>query len=241
MKSWKEGFWLATFELKVDLWKRIANQILLVCLFSFIVISMFDGYIENNVMGFDIVFLLLFFYSASWALPKAFQYQKISQNTYASPYFTLLNSIPIQRGSVIRSRFIVSFINTVPIQIVILLLLYYFSPEIQNMLTATEYIAFSIIWLGIGLSFGSLLPASDVGDHVTKLGFIMISITFVFFGMLILFLFNVLVSGVVYSTITLATKWPLYSVIFTIIITIVSLKSWIKYAENKVDRMDYFV
>ncbi|MDV2581494.1 hypothetical protein [Alkalibacillus haloalkaliphilus] len=241
MNNWKKELWLASFELKVTAEKRIVSQILFVLFTVFFLISMLDLYIETGLTGFDLIFLIVFAFAGSMTTPKSLQYQMINDNTHVSPYFTLLHSLPINIKSVIRSRFIASFIQAIPVQITVLILIYVLSPEMQSLMTILEYIFFSIFWLCIGLCLGALFPASSVGHHISKAEYYIIIIALLLCLGAGILIFNSYLGGLVYATINLVTSWPLYSVIGVIVITIITLKLAIKYAENKVERMDYFV
>ncbi|GAA0465302.1 hypothetical protein [Alkalibacillus silvisoli] len=241
MNSWKEGLWLAQLELKVTTFKRIYSQLIMIVLFSLFLATTVDGYLENNAVLFDIFFILIFVYLGPWTVPKDFQYQKITHNRFGSPYFTLLNQLPINSGSVIKSRFIISFVNTIPSQSIILIAFYYFSPIISETLSPFEYLAFSILWIGVGLTLGSIFPASDVGDYAGKFKVSFYGVALVIGFGLVLFLFSTFSNGIVHATIIAVQEWPLISIILSIIIAITSIIAWMKSAMNKMNKMDYFV
>src|SRR5690625_134521 len=114
MKIWKQALWLANFELKAS----IVNILLCWFVLSFlglIFLTSFNGYVENNYVGFDIFFLLIFSYAPYWLRSRHFQYQKISDRLYASPTWIMQRQLPIPKEILIKSRFLIYLAYLLPV------------------------------------------------------------------------------------------------------------------------------
>jgi len=237
---WKEATRLALFEWKIEWFKRIFLQCLLtygLLMFSF---GMMDGVLEGGGIGLDYFYLAMFGLIYGWLVPRSFQYQKISAETYASPIFFMLHKLPIANNVLVRSRFIIFYLNAIPV-LILLFIGFTFIPEFQQVLSTSGVRAFTAIWMSYGLSVGALFPASDLGDrHVTNTKLVAITI-----GLIITITLAILPSyifyddGVMNLSIDLANRWPLISIVIATFIAIISNKLWINYAMSKMKQVDF--
>src|SRR5690625_652314 len=168
MKSWKEAYWLAKFELKES---KLSFLFLLLFYLLIILglISNFESYLDANFVGLDFFFVLLFTYAGIWTKPKHFQVQQMNDELVASPTILMLQQLPITKDLIVKSKFIIYFVYSVPPQILLLISLYIFTPSLHGMIEISSYLVFAIIWLSFGAYIGGVIPASDAGDKASKL------------------------------------------------------------------------
>ncbi|MED1864455.1 hypothetical protein P4V41_13395 [Fictibacillus nanhaiensis] len=240
MNRWKQAFSLSKFELTQSK-KSIFTLLFLLVPYSYFLTAAISSYLEGHFMLYDIFFLLTFGVAAIWAKPKKHQYQKLSDNMWAQPFTVFLNQLPIPKDIVVRSRFLIYFIYSVPFHLTVLIIMYSFAPELRQTLPPLEFIAFSLIWLSFGICYGSVYPASDSGDKVTNVK--MAFYAFVLLGSFTLLLFAVpyLSShGLVGLTILVASKWPIVTSVVSIIAACASVAFWMRYMKNHMNKLDYF-
>lgn len=239
MNDWKEAIWLAVFELKSSI-KGLLTLLIFLFVILLFFITAFPNYLEANFVGFDIFFLLTFSTAAIWAKPKEFQYQKIAEDIWANPFFVMLNQLPVKKSILMKSRFIIHFVYSIPFHIVLLVSLYFLTPIIKYEIGLNQYFVFSIIWICFGIAAGTIYPASDAGDKITNFGMVIYSF-FLFIAFIIFFtLFQLFVGdGIVSWTLMVADKWPLLSIFISVIMAIASLYCWNNYLSKKIKKMDY--
>ncbi|MEI3611217.1 hypothetical protein [Pseudogracilibacillus sp. SO30301A] len=239
MKMWKQAFWLAKFE-----WKVSAVNIflcwLILTMVSLLFLTSFSRYIRENYIVFDIFFILAFSIAPSWLRSKHFQYQKVSEQIWASPTLIMQSQLPIPKDSVVKSRLIIYLAYLLPFIITVFPILYFFHSGIREIMSLTAYFVFFILWLSIGLSFGMIMPASDVGDYVSPkiISFYMIVTGLIGFGVS-LFFYNFLGYGIVAWTIKLAQTQCLPTIIVAIILIWISWKFWPYYMKKRMQKLDY--
>ena len=101
MKSWKQAFWLAKSEWKVSI-VNIFLSWLILTIVTLIFLTSFNRYMEENYIGFDIFFLLVFSFGPFLFRSKYFQYKKVSGHIWASPTLIMQAQLPIPKN--IRKR-----------------------------------------------------------------------------------------------------------------------------------------
>jgi hypothetical protein len=239
MKNWKQAFWLAKFELK----ESKLSFLLLLLFYSLIIlglISSLESYLDTNFVGLDFFFILLFTYAATWTKPKHFQVQQMNDELVASPTIFMLQQLPITKDLIVKSKFIIYLVYSVPPQILLLISLYLFTPALHGMIEVSSYLVFAIIWLSFGVYIGGVIPASDAGDNASKLkvavyGVLMLIALIVFFTIFRL----VSDHGIVYWTLIFAKKWPLLSGVSSIILAIFGFNYWQSYMKKMMGKLDY--
>ncbi|MGM8364931.1 hypothetical protein ACLIBG_05530 [Virgibacillus sp. W0181] len=239
MKQWKEAIWLATLELKTS----PLNYLFALCitgLLGLFFITSFSSYIENNYVGFDLFFMLLFSILSSWFRGKDYQYQKVSGSIWASPTYIMQTTLPIPLDTLAKSRLIFHFLLSFPLQVLILSSAYMLTPALQSFLSAFEYIAFAIIWLSFGVYAGYIMPAGDAGDKLKNRD-IVIGFVGILVGLTVLFTFFHLLLGygVVYWTMKMAQNSPFLSIIISTLIAGIGFNYWTKTLKKRTKRMDY--
>ncbi|MDE5413411.1 hypothetical protein [Alkalihalobacterium chitinilyticum] len=240
MNEFKEALWLAKFELKASIQGFLSLLLFLALLLFIIVTASPFIFVEGNV-GLDLLFILVFGAFAVYCKPKEFQYQKVEDGLWASPYFMNLLQLPIPKKVLIQSRFIVNFVYTIPFHSFLLLFIYILSPEARQEAPVGTYFVFSLIWICFGIFAAGLFSASDPGDKITIVGMIIWGIVLfvVFIGGLTLFhLFTGM--SFVHATLVLASKWPLLTVVISLLLAITSVFYWKSYMSRKIEKMDYF-
>ncbi|RDW20441.1 hypothetical protein [Oceanobacillus chungangensis] len=239
MQDLKQAYQLAMYELrtaKISYFGSVILYLLISLLFLVV-----DG--KGKTIGWtinDILLMVIFCFAPYYMKPKEFQLQKISGDLWASPSVILLRQLPIKENVLIWSRLIVySFYSLLP-QIILLIALYLLSSNYREIMTPTEYMIFSIIWLAIGIIIGFSMAASDVGEFINPKSMIMASIIIITSLAIIYFIFyRVLEDGIVRWTIYIASEWSFLSIVISIIVTILSVKYWIHYMKKKMTELDY--
>lgn len=239
MNDWKEAFWLAKFELK-KLKLGFVLLALMAIMFSMFFATVIPKNMERSTVMLDIFFFIVFGFGTAWIKPKEFNHQKIGGDFWASPFFITLRQLPIQKDVLIKSRFIIFFAFAVPYYLGISILTYAFSPDLRAALDLKEYFAFIMIWIGIGIHLGASFPASDVGYRLSTVNFVLY-IFALFFGFMFIFtIFNVLYgNGFVPLTMLMAEKWPLVSIIASVLFAAIGVLYSQKYMSKKIEKMDY--
>jgi len=247
LKSWKLAWSLAKFELTASplyLLSLCLFNPLLIFLVVFLVISpVFNDYLQNNDVGFDFIFLILFLLAPAWHRPKRFLMQSVSQNSdlWAAPSLVLQLQLPITKNTLIKSRLLIYFFLSFPAQCLLLLAMYLVTPQLQTMVTPIEYIVFCIIWLSIGVYAGYIMPAGDVGDEINvksvTIAFLQLNVGTI----AILTFFHLVIGyGLVHSTILIAKKYAILSVVGSLALLIAGLYFWSSYMRNRLYKTDYF-
>lgn len=239
MSTWKRAFWLAKFELK----ESKLNFLFLFLFFPFIILgvsSTFSSYLEANFVGIDIFFILLFTFAATWTKPKHFQIQQMNDELVASPAIFMLQQLPITTEVIIKSRFIIYFIYSLPIQILLLISLYVLTPSLKDMIGIGLYVVFAIIWLSFSIYMGGMVPASDAGDRATQRKVAVYGVLMVIAAIAFFTFFHVVSDyGIVQWTLIFAKKWPILSSVLSIILAFFGLNYWQSYMKKVMKKIDY--
>lgn len=239
MRNWQQAWGLATFELQAS---KLSFLFLLFIypLFTLGIITSFDEYLDMNFVGIDLIFILSFTFAPIWTKPKQFQIQKMGSGLMAAPTVFMCQQLPITRNVIIKSRFIIYFIYTLPVQLLFLSALYILSPNLQALMSLGSYFSFSIIWLSVSVYIGGAIPASEVGDDASTMKMTIYTILMVI-GVIAFFTFIQMFSahGLVYWTIIFATKWPIISSLSSIILAIIAFNYWQKHTKKTMGKLDY--
>lgn len=241
MLNWKKAYWLAIFEAKRS-WIGVFSILVMLTLVLLLFDLTFTNYLQHGLFLYDILFLIVFGAAAVWTKPKEFQYQKLGEDLWASPYFIMLNQLAIPKDVLIKSRFINYYLFSIPFHILIFVFLYIFSEPVRDYFTIGEYTSFSLIWICFGIYLGSLYPASDTGDVISNLKLTVYGILLVFgTALFILFIRFFSGHGIVFWTMAAAKNWPILSGGGSIILAIAGIKYWLLYAAKNMKRIDYLV
>ncbi|MEN2767156.1 hypothetical protein [Ornithinibacillus xuwenensis] len=239
MQVFKQAIWLAKFELKLS-WVSFIFLFLYYSLFTLLFVQGFNV-TEEQFVGLDIFFLLLFLFSPTWFRPKAFQYQQISGSLWAAPGAMMGLYLPLKKQVIVLKSLIVYMLLSIPFQLYTFITLYVFSPGLQKAMTLDAYIAFAIIWIAFGIYVGFMAPAIDIGTRITstRLTFLLSILVLAIIILLILFFPYFFKHGVVGWTIILATKWPLLSIIVSIVVAVIGFNYWRSKMAKVMKQMDY--
>lgn len=239
MKEWKQAWWLAKFELKAS---KLSFLLLLLIYpwFTLGFISSFKSYLDANFVGIDIMFILLFTFAPIWTKPKQFQIQQMGNGLIVAPSVIMLQQLPIAIDTIIKSRFIIYLLYTLPIQILFLISVYMLTPALQEMITIGSYFTFAMIWLSFGVYVGGIIPISDAGDQSSTMKVIIYSILMVL-GVIAFFTLIqiVLTHGLIHWTLILAKKWPIISAFLSILFAIIGFHYSQRYMKKTIGKMDY--
>lgn len=235
--NWQKASQLAKFEINAG-----AAHFLLV-FFASIFLALFlggsfQGYSSSFSVGFDVFFLSLFSVIPAWLKPKETQYKKVNGELWASHIFIMHKQLAIPEDILVKSRFIIHFVYTLPMLTFILCLIY---PAFINIMSPYEYIAFSIIWLSFSIYLGLIMGASDAGDYVNIKSISQSVITIVLFFIISIGLSHYIFDqGIVHGSIILAKSFPFMSIIISIFLSIIGIKFWQLFMEKTIRQMDYF-
>lgn len=241
MEEWKQAAALAKYELRRS---KVAVIQLAFMLITYILVVVFSApiVVEKGFFLFDLFFLIFIGMAATWAKPKDFQINKMKNGSWGTPYFALLHQLPIPRKVLIKNRFIIYFVYSIPMHMIFLVSIYIFSDTIRTFLAFPEYIAFAIIWIMFGIYWGVSYPLVDIGE-VKKMGaFKMTLYTVLFFVPIIgggILLQQFTGYGVVYWSMMFAKNWPVVSSILSISLAIVCVLFALHHANKKIRKIDY--
>lgn len=239
MDTMRKAFWLAKLEWDVSKTYYLL-LLLIVGVYTFFFYLTMPPYLEENIFLLD-AFLIIYLGTLSFSIkPKNFQYQKLDDGLYASPYFAMLTQLPIKRNALVLSRFILPYLSIFIGITIVLVGTYIFSEEFRSAIEPLSMIALIIIWLCISFSIGGIFPASDPGDQIKRFTFFwsyMIVIMF-FVGMYLIFQVW-LDTGFFKWTIQMANEFPILSIIVSILIACIIIWYWFSHAMKQIQKNDY--
>ncbi|MBM7578588.1 hypothetical protein [Jeotgalibacillus terrae] len=239
MDTMRKAFWLAKLELDVSK-KHYLLLLLIAGIYTFFFYLTMPPYLEENIFLLD-AFLIIYVGSLAFSIkPKNFQYQKLDDGLYASPYFAMLNQLPIKRNVLVASRFILPYLSIFIGITIVLVGTYIFSTDLREAIEPLPMIALIITWLCISFSIGGIFPASDPGDQIKRFTFFwsyMIIIVF-FVGMYLIFQVW-LDTGFFKWTIQMANDFTILSIIVSILIACLVTWYWFNHAKKQIQKNDY--
>ncbi|MFD2638806.1 hypothetical protein ACFSW4_08025 [Piscibacillus salipiscarius] len=238
---WQKALDLALFEWKIKLTNRLLIQfITLITLFVYMITVFNDAHFEEPILIFEMLFIAFLLLGYGWSTPMEFQLQRINENHYASPVLFMLQNLPINKSTLIRSRFLLFYLNLAPL-LILLFILFYISPAIRNVMTPYSYFVFSLFWISFSLSFGSFLPASDIRTRQMTQGKLLFYIfSFIVFISLITQLGDFVYGGSFINLIIyLSNHDPFWLALFSITLIPLTLVFWVKYLQKKISKEDY--
>lgn len=239
LEDWKQAVALAKFELRNSKRALIPLGFMLIT-YAFLMI--YAAPELGETFFYDLFFLVFIGMAASWAKPKVFQLNKMSNGSWGAPYFVMLHQLPIRKEILVKNRFVIYYAYSIPSHALFLISIYAFSEEIRTILTFPEYAAFMVIWLSFGIYWGTAFPLTDIGE-VTKMGtfkmwlYTVLFLVIVVGGVILLQWFTGY--GVVYGSMMLAKNWPLLSSLLSIIAAVVCTKLVLRQANKKIMKIDY--
>lgn len=234
MQKWKQAWQIAKLELSVST-KKIAFGCLIILGFFPYAISYFQHYLDNSVISYDLFFILFFILGINVGNPNYWHLKQAAVH----PLLMMQLPLPIKQEIFIKSRFIIHFCFSFPVQIAFLIFFYIASP-IAQLLSIPAYIAFAIIWLSVNLYIGTVTPISEA---YPANWLFTAAITFILF---FIFLFLLSVShlifghGVVELSIMIAKNWPVLSSVVSLMIGFAAVKAHQLYMKQIMNKRDYF-
>ncbi|WP_113928428.1 hypothetical protein [Bacillus sp. P14.5] len=239
MDTIRKAFWLARLEMIVSK-KHYLNLFLIAGIYTFFFQLTIPTYLEENIFIFD-VFLIIFLMSISFSTkPKGFQYQKMDDELYASPFVAMLNQLPIKRNVLVISRFILPYFAIFAGILIALAATYVFSPELQDVIDPLQLISLIVIWICISFSLGGIFPASEPGDQIKRFTIVWSFASIILFFAAMYLIFQVwLDTGFFKWTIYLANDYPILSIIVSILTAFFVTWYWIRHALKQIQKIDY--
>lgn len=236
MDTWKNAFWLAKMEWKKS-WIGISSL-----LFILLVIAVIYTFVWNDVdqlpsIFIDVAFLLLFGLVPYTIRSKELQFQKMDGEIWGSPFFMMLNTLPIDKEVLMKSRLVQALFPSLSFQLLFLIL---FSPRLLESLGIMEYIAFMLIWLVFGISSAFTYAASDVGDRITPMMLLVWGILIYGGVTFILVWFYVKTdTGIVGLSMEAAKVFPIWSMAVSAAIAVSGYYYCKHYMVKKMKKIDY--
>lgn len=238
--NWNHMWTLIKFEVKHTHYYFLFLGAVVILLF-FSIRSNFQLYTEHGNVSFDFLFLFLASLSFLFIRPKIFRYHKLDDLVWASQFLIILQQLPITKKFIITYRFMYHLVVVVPIQIVIFICLYLFTPPLQDLLTIGEYFTFTVIWLCIGVLIYWVQMFQDTGIVQTFGAVVERILLSLFMAVIILVLFySFYKKGVVHWTIFTATNYPILSMICALSFATGGTIILKKRAEQKMSQFDYY-
>lgn len=237
MPEWKHAYWLAKVELK----KSIVNLLLGWIIFSVVTLIVLILYNNFNSPDpyHDIIFLILVSSGPFLLRNRVFKYQQGSDKLWFSPTVPMQLQLPISKDIIIKSRLITYAAYLVPFLAVLFSMFYLLDSELSKM-NSLSYIAFCSIWIAFSFSFGMITPAGDTGNHVTTIRMVFNSLFVIILVVIPFYYFYLdLGGGIVLWTATLAAKWPLLTILISIVFIIIGWKFWPYYMKKTMKKLDY--
>lgn len=240
MENWKQAIKLVRFELNYSKYYLFV-QLALIIFLLYVLIPAIPGYFDNSILMLDILLFLITISLSQLVIPKPFKVDNLNDGRWASHFTVLLNQLAISKDTIVKYRFLSYSLMTLPFSSLFLLLLYLLSPFLQNQFSVSTYIVFSIFWLCFSLYVGGSQISLDPGYNLI----LSLIITFLLIGPIVivgtLFLFYFLYpNGFVQWTLMISERWPLQTVIISIILAFIGCKFWMKRMEKRMKKIDYF-
>lgn len=239
MDTIRKAFWLARLEMIVSR-KHYLNLALITGIYTFFFQLTMPAYLEENIFVFD-VFLIIYLMTITFSTkPKGFQYQKMDDELYASPYAVMLNQLPIRRNVLVLSRFILPYFAIFASIPTALTATYIFSPELQDAIGPLQLISLIVIWICFSFSLGGIFPASEPGDEIKRFTFVWSFASIIIFFVSLYLIFQVwLDTGFFKWTIYLANEYTILSIIVSILTASVVTWYWYRHALKQIQKIDY--
>lgn len=239
MVVWKQAYGLALMEFKASLKYYLA---ILACYsaVAVVVLLSFDLYLNEEFATFDFLFLLLFFMFPSWMKPKEFQMQKFNGNLWTVPVLIMQQHLPISKNVLVKSRFILHQLFSLPYQLILLIVLYAVSPDFREMMVPVSLLAFAVIWLSASFYIGLIMAASEAGGvFKTKTWYLSIGFWVLAAIGVYAFINYFLEDGLITWTIDLALQWPVISAGVSIISAFIGWIYWQYDMHKSLEKTDY--
>ncbi|API91942.1 hypothetical protein J32TS6_23620 [Virgibacillus pantothenticus] len=237
MQQWKQAWRIAQLELSHSIGKFFLGYLIVIIFSGFFVFNL-QGYLSNGFIFYDMFFILFFIIGANMG-PDHFRSKQ--HFNFAHPLLITQLQLPIEQNILIKSRFVIHFCFTLPVQILFLVVFYLTSP-ISGLLSIPAYIAFAIIWLSVNLYMGTLLPMSEAIEtgFATRIGTVIIAVIIFFIFLFILSGSHLITDhGVVELSIIVAKKWPLIASAISLIIGLAAVKAHQVYMKKFLNKLDY--
>ncbi|MCK2019894.1 hypothetical protein [Peribacillus frigoritolerans] len=236
MDTWKDAFWLAKMEWKKS-WIGIFSLFFILLAVAVMYTVVWNDGDKLPSIFIDIAFLLLFGLVPYMVRSKELQYQKLDGEIWGSPFFMMLNTLPIDKEVLMKSRLVQALFPGLPFQLLFLIL---FSPMLLESMDILEYIAFMLIWLVFGVASAFTYAASDVGDRITPMMLLVWSIIIYGGVTLILVWFYVKTdTGIVGLSMEAAKAFPIWSMAVSGVIAVSGYYYCKHYMVKKMKKIDY--
>ncbi|MFD2045302.1 hypothetical protein ACFSTA_16580 [Ornithinibacillus salinisoli] len=239
LHNWKQAYSLAKFELKAFERISIISILIYLLVMQFVVVKLLEWHLDSSQVRSEAIFLLIFLAAITFLKPKELQSQPINSNIMASPVLIMQKQLPINEDTMIKSRFIIHFLYTVPFQILILIGLYFLS-SLHELLHVGSFIAFIIFWLSLGVLFGNVLIKVEIRRKYSYIRDLLRGIILYFIATTaIIFIRNEFNYGLIDGSIYLTQRWPWLTTLVSVIIAFLCFNLWIRNMKKSLEKTDY--
>src|SRR5699024_11779081 len=94
---------------------------------------------------------------------KSFRFKKSQEELWLVDFLVMLQQLPTTKKTVTMYRFVYHLIVIIPLQVVMFVAMFIFSPTLQQLLSVSEYAAFVFIWMCMSTLFHWIQTLYDVG------------------------------------------------------------------------------
>lgn len=238
----KQSVWLARLELKHSILNLVLSWIVLTAFSTLILYEIAMKYSQGEGgLQYDLIFCFVLGLAPYWFRNKHFQYNKQSNNVWASPTLIMQSILPVPKKALFQSRMIIYFAYYLPAAITALIVTYAISADMRALMVPTAYLIFALIWMSLNVCTGMVLAASDVGDHITvRTMTVAILILAGIIGLIYILFYILVKEGLLYHIIHTATHDGWIALICCALALTASFQYWPYYMNKKMKQLDYF-
>ncbi|MGE8202952.1 hypothetical protein ACQKP0_00080 [Heyndrickxia sp. NPDC080065] len=242
-QSWIDAWWLTKFEIKKIKFSLLLS-VLVVVVYSFAYSTLFPNFKITDQM-FSKVFFDLLFVAGVTTIPylgrtKDYGLKRLYGDFWGTSYFNFLFQTPISKKALVKSRFLTYGLQSLVLNIILLVLFYILSQPFQESLTLGNFILFTIVWLTLGLQASAMLAASEVGSEMSmsKIIFYSILVYTIILGAAFWY-YKATGLGIVEGTINLIVSYPVFTLVGSILLLIIGYFLWGRYSFKIITKNNY--
>lgn len=189
-------------------------------------------------MGMDYHFLFVLLVLPALLKMQPFRSKSVGNFTYLAPIYVLAKQLPINRSAyimyVLFSRFLLSFVVTN----IYLIGLY---PSWELSVPFSHYISFILLWTALTFILHSLDAYTHFGYNIIFwIGMLIIMTPILFILLLLIFHIHFYSYGFVHWTLEIATQYPVYVTIVSLLLIIVNISFWRRMFRYKMHKTDLY-
>src|SRR5699024_6605155 len=142
---------------------------------------------------------------------KSFRSVSVGNYIYVSPFHLITRQLPISRSAYIMYHFLYRFLLSTVVTTVYLMILY---PLWEHDMPFSHYMSFILLWIALVYTTHLFDAYTQFGYHfLIWIGILIVAVPLIFIAGLIIFHVFLYDAGLVYWTLDMAEKFPLYTTI----------------------------